>query len=443
MTEKKRCFVIAPMGEEGTKTRELSDRVYEDFIKEVTKKCNYEAIHPGRILRAGLITPEIIRHVVSDPLVIADLTGGNPNVLYELALRHAVRMPVVQFVAKGHPKLPFNIQETRTIVFDIDNVNSRRKAISDMIKQIRELQENSSPIETPVSTATTAPWVPFPESESPQSKPQLTAAPSSSGAAKHRDDLMEILREVTPAEAIPLVMGYIEDLKKNHNVRLLGRPIDDLDAACTLVEKVPDNGYISGTSSLQHEDADERDADERESYRTAVNRALENNVTYRKIICSSSQLTSRRREKWLKEFTEKAELIKENAIKPEAFKLFHYPAPLSVDVLISQDSNGESMEMVAGFAGGTGHGGFYTKDKRMVDNWFEVYLEKKIIAEAEGHTKEVLDGVKQCECKEFLMLLEDARRQAVTAKPKSEAPKAGAKRARGRGKSAANEQSDS
>lgn len=441
MTEKKRCFVIAPMGEENTRTRQLSDRIYEDFIKEIAKKCNYEAIHPARLHRAGLITPEIIKHVISDPLVIADLTGGNPNVLYELALRHAVRMPVVQFVAKGQPKLPFNIQETRTIVFDIDNVNSRKKAISDMIEEIRDLENNSSPIKTPVSSAEAVAWVPFPGSESPHSQPHLTGA-SSSAAVKHTDDLTEKLREATPAEAIPLVMGYIEDLRKNHNVRILGKPIDDLDAACTLVERVPDNGYLSGTSSLQHEDADERDADERESYRTAVNHALENNVTYRKIICSGSDLTPQRREKWLREFTDKAELIKESKIEPEAFKLFHYPAPLSVDVLISQDSNRDPMEMVAGFAGGTGHGGFYTKNKRMVDNWLEVYLEKKIIVEAERHTKAVLDGEEECPCKEFLMLLEEARKHAAASQPNPVAQKSGAKRARGKGKRTPDEQRD-
>jgi hypothetical protein len=220
---------------------------------------------------------------------------------------------------------------------------------------------------------------------------------------------MEKLKEVTSAEAIPLMMRYIEDLKKDPNVRLLGTPIDDLDAACTLVERVPDDGYISGTSSLQHEDADQRDADERESYRTAVNRALENNVTYRKIICSISDLTPQRRVKWLREFTEKADLIRKGKIKPYAFQLFHYPAPLSVDVLIAQDSNGECLEMVAGFAGGTGHGGFHTKDKRMVDNWLNVYLEKKIITEAKRHTRAVLDGVEPCRCLEFLKLLEDAR----------------------------------
>jgi hypothetical protein len=55
------------------------------------------------------------------PLVVADLTDGNANVSYELALRHVVGKPVVQMVAKGQ-QIPFDVMDTRTISFDINEV---------------------------------------------------------------------------------------------------------------------------------------------------------------------------------------------------------------------------------------------------------------------------------------------------------------------------------
>jgi hypothetical protein len=220
------------------------------------------------------------------------------------------------------------------------------------------------------------------------------------------------LDALATSEAIPLLWNYIEDLQKNPRVHLLGRPIDDLNAACQLVNNVPEGGFISATSSLQGEDSDEF-----EVYRTSVNLALERNVNFRKIICSSPELSPERRRKWLEEFTDKAELIRKGRIRPDAFQLLHYPMPMSVDVQISQDEDGECREMVAGYSGGGGqHGGFRTDDKRMVSEWLGIYVEGKVITEAEYHTSAVWQDAVMCSCLEFLTLLEEARKQAPQPK---------------------------
>jgi hypothetical protein len=406
MTERKICFVIAPIGDENSDTWRRNEMVFQNVIKPAARKCGYSAVRSMDITQAGLITNEIIRHIVSDPLVIADLTDGNPNVFYELGLRHAVRKPVVQIVLRGQ-KIPFNVMDTRTISFDIDEIHSTKSAVEDIVKQIRDIERNASPFETPVSISGINIHTSFPDIER-----TLPTAEGFSLVIKPIEDSILNLQGLTPAEAIPVISKYIEDLRNNPRIHLLGAPIDDLDAACTLIANVPDGGYISATSSLQGEDSDER-----MSYRTAVNQALERNVTHRKIICSNSELTSERHETWLGEFTDKADLIREGRIKPDAFQLLHYPAPISVDVLISQDSNGECLEIVAGFAGGVGRGGFYTSDRRIVENWLGVYLEKKIIVEAELHTKTVLDGREECSCLEFLKLLGDARQEASRPEP--------------------------
>ena len=91
MTEKKKCFVITPIGEDGSETRRRADQILRHVIAPAAEACGFETVRADQIAEPGLITTQIIQHIIDDPLVIADLTGSNPNVFYELAVRHAIR----------------------------------------------------------------------------------------------------------------------------------------------------------------------------------------------------------------------------------------------------------------------------------------------------------------------------------------------------------------
>ncbi len=67
-----------------------------------------------------MITSNVIEHIKRAKLVIADLSMQNPNVFYEIALRHACRLPIVQIRQKGE-KLPFDVGQINTI--EIDNTS--------------------------------------------------------------------------------------------------------------------------------------------------------------------------------------------------------------------------------------------------------------------------------------------------------------------------------
>jgi hypothetical protein len=148
MGSQKQCFVIAPIGYPGSSTRKRSDQILKHIIKPAVKKCGYEAIRADDIAQPGMITKQILQRVAEDPLVIADLTGGNPNVFYELAIRHALQKPLVQIIEKGE-KLPFDIADTRTIYFDLDDVKVAKTKIVECIKAI---EKNPSRIETPTTS---------------------------------------------------------------------------------------------------------------------------------------------------------------------------------------------------------------------------------------------------------------------------------------------------
>lgn len=62
----------------------------------------------------GLITNQIIEHLIEDDLVVADLTGLNPNVFYEVAVRHAARKPIVHLITTGQD-IPFDVANMRAV----------------------------------------------------------------------------------------------------------------------------------------------------------------------------------------------------------------------------------------------------------------------------------------------------------------------------------------
>ena len=152
MPPEKTCFVIAPIGEPDSDTRKRSDQVLRHIIRPAVKECGYQAIRADEIDKPGIITSQVIQHVITDDLVIADLTERNPNVFYELAIRHALRKPFVQLIKKGE-RIPFDVAGTRTIHFDhhdLDCVELARKTIVD---QLRSLESDPSDLETPISVS--------------------------------------------------------------------------------------------------------------------------------------------------------------------------------------------------------------------------------------------------------------------------------------------------
>jgi tetratricopeptide (TPR) repeat protein len=102
--------------------------------------CGYHAIRadelPGTKER---IISKISDHLREDPIVVADLTGMNPNVLYELGYRRALSKPVVHLIQKGH-KLPFDVFDIPTVFVDT-NVDEVVESRAELIEKIREAEK--------------------------------------------------------------------------------------------------------------------------------------------------------------------------------------------------------------------------------------------------------------------------------------------------------------
>jgi hypothetical protein len=152
MPDRPICFVIAPIGKEASETRVRSDRILKHIITPVAEECGYDAIRADKISEAGMITTQVINRILNDPMVVADLTGHNANVFYELAVRHAVRKPYVQLIQKGET-IPFDVAGMRTIDVDHTDLDSVSTAKEELKKQMISTAAPGARLESPISVA--------------------------------------------------------------------------------------------------------------------------------------------------------------------------------------------------------------------------------------------------------------------------------------------------
>lgn len=149
--EKPTCFVIAPIGPKDSDVRKRSDKVLKHIFKKALAE-NFEVIRGDEIDEPGMITSQVLRAVQDSELVVADLTEHNPNVLYELAVRHAVDKPVIHVIEPHLSKIPFDVAGFRTIEFDLTDPDSIENAVEQLRKHAEQAMSGKWG-ETPIKLA--------------------------------------------------------------------------------------------------------------------------------------------------------------------------------------------------------------------------------------------------------------------------------------------------
>ena len=133
------CFFIAPIGADGSEIRDRSDGVLDFIVLPAAEEVGLSPVRADRIAKPGQITRQILDHILEARAVVADLTGANANVYYELGIRHDRQLPVVLIAEDTEDgRLPFDIAGMRTIFFQSNNLRSASKCKDEIVKQLKE-----------------------------------------------------------------------------------------------------------------------------------------------------------------------------------------------------------------------------------------------------------------------------------------------------------------
>lgn len=161
------CFYVTPIGDEDTEHRKHADLFMGALVEPALTEFDLKVVRADQIGEAGMITKQIIEYIMHSRLVVADLSYHNPNVFYELALRHAMRKPIVQ-ITRLADKIPFDLGQQRTVVVDTTDIYTLVPQLAtfqaQIAAQIRKTLQEGKDVENPLSVFAPKFWDNLPTS---------------------------------------------------------------------------------------------------------------------------------------------------------------------------------------------------------------------------------------------------------------------------------------
>ena len=136
------CFVLMPFGKKPDASNAIIDfdAVYKDAIAPAIVEAGLEPLRADEEMAGGIIHKPMFERLILCEYAVADLTTANPNVFYELGVRHAVRpWSTILLFAEGG-RLPFDVAPLRAMPYKIgpdgkpSNIPEMKSTLIDLLK---------------------------------------------------------------------------------------------------------------------------------------------------------------------------------------------------------------------------------------------------------------------------------------------------------------------
>jgi hypothetical protein len=149
----KLCFVVSPIGAEDSEERIHADWLLDLIIKPVMADFpDYRVKRADEDPRPGLIDAQMINDLLNAELVIADLSLLNPNVFYEIGIRHMAQKPIIHMqLVSG--TTPFDLSLYRAIKFALKKPKDWDSARAALRTQVTAVLAEGYEVENPVTNA--------------------------------------------------------------------------------------------------------------------------------------------------------------------------------------------------------------------------------------------------------------------------------------------------
>lgn len=143
------CFVLMPFG---TKTDDAGrliefDAIYRDIIQPAVNDADMEPIRADEENVGGIIHKPMFERLMLCDYAVADLTTANPNVLYELGIRHGIRPHTTVLVFSKGMRLPFDVAPLRGLPYQLNPSGRPLSATQDREALAKRLQSCRDPVE--------------------------------------------------------------------------------------------------------------------------------------------------------------------------------------------------------------------------------------------------------------------------------------------------------
>lgn len=130
------CFVIIPFGP-------TYNTEYEKIIRPAVEAAELECVRADEIYSRPQIMADIWKSIRSTRIVIAELTGRNTNVFYEVGLAHTLGKPAI-IITRNEEDVPFDLKALRYLYYSMEDPfwdENLKKALTDMIQNLLKEEE--------------------------------------------------------------------------------------------------------------------------------------------------------------------------------------------------------------------------------------------------------------------------------------------------------------